>query len=288
MMARRFKCREVPVMTDLERPKAYKYALATGDKAAQRLALLHSVYGADAERILETFGISQGDRVADFGCGTGATIPWFAEKVGSSGEILGLDASTAQLAVARQNCINAGLTNVRLVEADVYTTGLPRNSFDVVHCRLLLCHLQRPFDAIQEMADVTRPGGVVVCFELDLGGLFTMPQTECYNRLRELYLERRRLDGLDNALGSKLPTLLSVAGLIDPEMAFIHPVYLRGEKKRLWEFTFGESATRTLEKKLIGVNEFKSLMEEVSAVAGDEQIAVAQARMPVCWARKPK
>jgi SAM-dependent methyltransferase len=275
-------------MTDLGRPKAYTYALATGDKAAQRLALLHSVYGADAERILETMGIRQGDYVADFGCGTGTSIPWFAKQVGSSGEVLGLDANAAQLAIARQNCIDAGLTNVRFVEADVYTTGLPRNSFDVVHCRLLLCHLQRPGDAIQEMADIARPGGVVVCFDIDLEGLFTMPQTDGYDRLRELYLERRRLDGLDNALGSKLPTLLSAAGLAEPEMAFIHPVYLRGEKKRLWEFTFEESAERTLEKKLIGVNEFECLMEEVSAVAGDDLIAVAQARMPVCWARKPK
>jgi SAM-dependent methyltransferase len=286
MLAGQFNCCE-PAMTDLNRPKAYKYALATGDEAARRLALLHSVYGPDAERILESIGISQGNRVADFGCGTGATIPWFAKHVGSSGEVVGLDASAAQLAIAKRMCLDAGLSNVRFVEADVYTTGLPRNGFDAVHCRLLLCHLQRPSQAIQEMADVVRPGGVVVCFDLDLEGLFTMPQTDCYDRLRELYLERRRLDGLDNALGAKLPKLLSAAGLVQPEMAFIHPVYLRGDKKRLWELTFGESSARTLEKKLIGMKELERLMQEVLVVAGDERVAVAQARMPVCWARKP-
>ena len=65
------------------------------------------------------------------------------------------------------------------------------------------------------------------------------------------------------------------------------PVYLRGDKKRLWELTFGESSARTLEKKLVGMKELERLMQDVSAVAEDERVAVAQARMPVCWARKP-
>ena len=288
MVMGRFVRGKDTAMTSFESAKAYQYALATGDKAAQRLELLQRVYGADAERILATIGISQGDNVADFGCGTGATIPWFAKQVGPTGEVLGLDASAAQLAIAKQNCIDAGLSNVRFVESDVYATGLPRDTFDAVHCRLLLCHLQRPVDAIQEMADVVRPGGVVVCFDLDLDGLFTMPQTDCYDQLRELYIERRQQDGLDKTLSAKLPSLMIAAGLAAPEMAFIHPVYLRGEKKRLWEFTFAESAERTLAKKLISPSEFELLMEQVSAVAGDDNVAVAQARMPVCWARKPK
>lgn len=275
-------------MTAIVGSNKYQYALATGDKAASRLALLQSVYGADAERILAAVGINPGDRIADFGCGTGSTIPWFAKQVGPTGEVVGLDASAAQLEIASQNCTAVGLTNVRFVEADVYGTALPPNSFDVVHCRLLLCHLQRPGDAIQEMADAVRPGGVVVCFDLDLDGLFSLPKTDCYDKLRQLYIERRQQDGLDKALASKLPSLMLAAGLATPELAFIHPVYLRGEKKRLWEFTFAESAERTLAKKLISPSEFEHLMEQVSAVALDESIAVAQARMPVCWARKPE
>jgi hypothetical protein len=70
-------------------------------------------------------------------------------------------------------------------------------------------------------------------------------------------------------------------------MSFIHPVYIRGEQKRLWELTFAESAARTLEKGLIDPARLEQLMKAVAAVALDEQIAVAQARMPVFWATKP-
>lgn len=267
--------------------KAYQYALATGDKAAPRLALVQRVYGPDAERILSSIGIRDGDHVADFGCGTGASLPWFSRQVGPSGEVLGIDASAAQLATARHNCFEAGLTNVRFVEADVYATGLPRDRLDAAHCRLLLCHLQRPDEAIREMAKVVRPGGVVLCFDIDLEGIFTLPRTDCYEQLRDIYIERRQQDGLDRALAAKLPSLMTAAGLVDPEMAFIHPVYLRGEEKRLWEFTFAESAERTLEKQLISPAELDLLMGRVAAVGRDDRIAVAQARMPVCWARKP-
>jgi ubiquinone/menaquinone biosynthesis C-methylase UbiE len=274
-------------MTEAQVPKPYSYALATGEKAAQRLALVQDVYGTDAERLLSSIGVHSGQQVVDFGCGTGSTIPWLARKVGPDGTVLGLDASADQLAIAQQFCTDAGIVNAKFHLADVYETGLPRNTFDLAHCRLLLCHLQHPQTAIQEMADTVKPGGKVVCFDIDLEQLFSIPNTEAYAQLRDLYLERRKLDGLDNTLTSKVPYYLCAAGLVDVEMSFIHPVYFRGEQKRLWELTFAESAARTLEKGLIDSARLEQLMKAVAAVALDEQIAVAQARMPVFWATKP-
>jgi ubiquinone/menaquinone biosynthesis C-methylase UbiE len=201
--------------------------------------------------------------------------------------VVGLDASASQLAIAEQRCTALGLTNVTFVEADVYSTGLPRNTFDVVHCRLLLCHLQRPEAAIREMADITRPGGTVVCCDIDMHELYTLPRTAPFERLREIYLRRRHMDGLDNHLASRLPALLSAAGLRDLEMAFIQPVAFRGEEKRLWEYTFAESAERTLEKGLVTETELDALLEAVREVSRDDQVGVVQARLPVCWARKP-
>ena len=265
----------------------YTYALATGTAAAKRLALLDNVYGQDAERILGQIGIRSGHHVVDFGCGTGSTLAWFSKQVGGLGEVIALDASADQLAIAKRNCESAGLKNIRFLEANAYTTGLPRESVDLAHCRLVLCHLQNPLDALREMAAVVKPGGIVICFDLDLAQLFTIPRTECYDRLSTIYLERRRLDGLENAIGSKFPAMMAQAGLVNPEMALIHPVYLRGEEKRLWEFTFAEGSARTLEKKLLSPIELDKLMSEIAAVAANESIAIAQARMPVCWARKP-
>lgn len=179
------------------------------------------------------------------------------------------------------------LNQVNVVTADVYDTGPASTQFDLAHCRLLLCHLQKPEIAIAEMARVVRPGGFVVCLDVDLEGLYSIPETDCYRQMREIFVRRRTLDGLDSRLGLKLPEMMRGAGLADPQMAFIHPVYFRGEEKRLWEYSFAESAGRTLERGLLGPEALEALLQELAAVGANERIAAAQATMPMCWARKP-
>ncbi len=273
-------------MSEVTNRPSYSYALATGEAAAWRLSLVNRVYGPECERILATIEIPVGGRVVDFGCGTGASLPWFARKVGQQGEVVGLDASAEQLAVARQSCAAANLTNVLFEQASAYDSGLSKGQFDVAHCRLLLCHLQQPEVALREMASLVRPGGVVICCDLDLHGLHSIPHLGCYDTMRALYLERRRSDGLDNDLALHMPAMMKDAGLRDIEMAIIHPVYFRGEEKRLWEYTFVESRGRTLEKKLIKAEDLDRLLAEIAAVGVDDSIGIAQASMPVCWAHK--
>jgi SAM-dependent methyltransferase len=264
-----------------------RYILATGTAGAGRLALLDQVYGPDAERIMDAIGIPRGGRVADIGCGTGNATRWLANKVGLDGQITAVDVSADQLAVAQSMAELDGLGNIHFMRANAYDTGLPRDHFDVVHCRLLLCHLVRPLDALCEMAAIARPGGLVICFDLDITGSFSVPATECYARLRALAASDQQLRGIDDTLGLNLPRLFRQVGLIEPEMAFIHPVYLRGERKRLWEYSFFEASPHFIKSGLTDEAEVKRLAAELAAVAADETVSVAQGRMPVTWARKP-
>jgi ubiquinone/menaquinone biosynthesis C-methylase UbiE len=263
------------------------YYLATGTAGEKRLALVEEVYGPDHQRMLGAIGIARGSHVADLGCGTGNTLRWFAAQVGIDGEVVGIDQSIEQLAVARANAEAAGHHNVRLIEASIYETRLPRDAFDVVHARLVLCHLSRPLDALREMAAIAKPGGLVVAFDCDIDGLRSIPPTAAYERTRELFEARTALRGSDPHTGAKLPRLFLDAGLPKPEMALIHPIYLRGEGKRLWEYTLLEGAPFMIEKRLCTSADLDKLAADLAAVAADETIAVAQGSMPVVWARKP-
>jgi hypothetical protein len=114
------------------------------------------------------------------------------------------------------------------------------------------------------------------------------PAAPNYRRLREaLAASYQRLRGIDGALGLNLPRLFRQVGLIEPDMAFIHPVYLRGELKGLWEYSFLEASPHFIGSGLITEPELKRLSTALAAVAADESISVAQARMPAAWARKP-
>ena len=270
----------------MEAPVNERYVLATGTAGAARLALLDSVYGPGATAIMSQIGIPRGARIADIGCGTGIMARWFAREVGPDGEITAVDASEDQLEVARKNTGMAGSRNIRFVNASAYDTGLPRDRFDMVHCRALLCHLARPLDALREMAAITRPGGVVICCDFDFTGLFSFPATACYARVRELMVTFDRLRGIDTALGLNLPRLFRQVGLVNPDIAFIHPIYLRGECKRLFEYSFFEASPHFVKSGLTDETELKQLATDLAEVAADETISIAQGRMPVTWARK--
>jgi SAM-dependent methyltransferase len=126
-----------------------KYALATGESAANRLGILHDLYGPGTRRVLLESGLGAGMSVADLGCGVGTVTALLAELVGPEGQVDGIDPSGAQLAQARRR-LNCG-TNIRFVKASATDTGLPPGSFDLVYCRFLLIHFPEPERALREM-----------------------------------------------------------------------------------------------------------------------------------------
>jgi ubiquinone/menaquinone biosynthesis C-methylase UbiE len=263
-----------------------RYVLKTGEAGARRLEILDRVYGAETQRVLSQIGIPRGGRAADIGCGTGTMTAWLAKAVGSEGEVVGLDISADQTRIAAQRAFARGAGSVRFGEASAYDTNLPRASFDIVHCRYLLCHLTRPVDALREMASLVKPGGALACFDADLTSLFSVPPSKAYARVSEIFMATGIARGVDYALGLKLPRLFQSCGLAQPEIAFIQPAYLRGEEKRLWEFSFLEASPAMIAAGMTSRDEVSALATELEKIARDETVLVAQSRMPVVWARR--
>src|SRR5262249_2124809 len=139
-----------------------RYVLATGKAAAYRLQLLHNLYGPGTRRVLLDAGIRRGMRVADLGCGVGMVTALLAELVGPEGPVVGIDASAAQLAQARER-LRTVAPNTSFVQASATETGLPLGSFDLVYCRFLLIHLTEPEQALREMRALLKPYGILVC-----------------------------------------------------------------------------------------------------------------------------
>lgn len=106
--------------------------------------------------VLDGAGVHTGQRLLDVACGTGVVARHAADRIGSTGSVVGLDVNPAMLEVAR---------DVR-PELD-WRTGdageLPfaDDDFDVVTCQAGLMFFPDPTAALGEMARVTRPGGVV-------------------------------------------------------------------------------------------------------------------------------
>jgi SAM-dependent methyltransferase len=261
-----------------------KYALATGEAAAYRLAILHELYGPGTRRVLLEAGLRRGMRVADLGCGVGMVTALLAELVGPTGYVVGIDSSAAQLAQARER-LNADGAHIRFVEASANATGLPHGSFDLVYCRFLLIHLPEPERALREMFALLKPDGILVCEDGDLTASGSEPPS-ALDAFADLWGRLGPRRGLDYTLGRRLFQLVLAAGFPTPGITFNQPVVARGEHKRLLELSVAEAGPAFICAGLITSRDLHRTLVEMRRLAGNESVLAVMPRMAQVWARK--
>ncbi|MFA7262114.1 MAG: class I SAM-dependent methyltransferase [Caulobacter sp.] len=99
------------------------------------------------------------ERLIDIGCGCGQTSLELAGEVGPDGTVLGADISAPMLAVARRRAAEAGLTNVRFLEADAQTHPFAPGGADAVFSRFGVMFFADPPAAFANIRRAVRPGG---------------------------------------------------------------------------------------------------------------------------------
>jgi SAM-dependent methyltransferase len=263
-----------------------RYTLATGAAAANRLEVLHEIWGAGTRETSIKAGLSQGMKVADFGCGVGTVSAMFAELVGPKGRVTALDLSTAQLDQARVRAAGAGHANIEFLEADATATGIPDESLDFVFCRFLLLHLPKPMAGLAEMKRVLRPGGILFVEDGDLASGYTVPPS-AIDRFGELYTRLGVSRGLDYKLGQRLHGLVQDAGFVDLTVRLNQPAYLVGREKRAFEWSLEEAADGLVRAGLCSRPELEGILAEMRVAAEDPNLLVAVPRMTLVTARKP-
>src|SRR5215468_1327967 len=97
-------------------------------------------------------------RVLEMGCGTGQLAIFLAS---SGRSVIGADFSRASLRLARDAAARFDV-EARFVQTDLRAPGLRPASFDVVICSGVLHHTPDPRASFTSVAQLARPGGVLV------------------------------------------------------------------------------------------------------------------------------
>jgi 2-polyprenyl-3-methyl-5-hydroxy-6-metoxy-1,4-benzoquinol methylase len=267
-------------MTDL----AEHYILATGGKDVKRLRLLHEVYGPGTEALFQRVGLRDGLRVVELGCGSGNTACWVAQQVAPSGSVVAIDVSPDQIEVARKQARLRNLRNIDFHVADAYSPRLPESSFDLVYCRLVLMHLKRPAAALGAMRALVRPGGRVVCEEMDLGCWLCDPPADAMTRFFALNVALGERRGENFCLGASLHRLFREIGFARPEVSANFTLALRGEQKRLLGMTFAEFAPELVHEGLASQEEVDRVAADLITLADDETTLFGFPLVAQVWA----
>ena len=261
------------------------YTLATGDSGAYRLQILNAIHQPYSEFLLKRAGLSPGMQVADIGCGTGNVSFLIASKVGINGSVCGVDISEAQLDIARSQAKNLNLDNVTFTEGSAYDTGLPKESFDLVYCRFVLIHLNRPVEALLEMKSLLKPGGLLVCEEADFGKAFCEPSSQAHDRCYEMLIGLAKERGQNFCLGIELYKMFQDAGFISPDISFIQPV-VDGENKRLIDMSLMEARNTLIEAQLTVSHEVDKIISQMTELALDNTTLFGIPRVTQIWSRR--
>jgi ubiquinone/menaquinone biosynthesis C-methylase UbiE len=168
---------------------------------------------------LDLMHLRQGDKALDAGCGAGSFLPAISDRIGPSGEIVGLDHASAFLDEARQRYSEASSkTPLELIEADINAMPITDGIFDSAHCERVLIHVIDPQQAITELRRVVRPGGWVVAVEPDLAGWrIDHEDPESARFIAAGFAASIR----HPAMGLQLSRRMALAGLVDRQIRVI-------------------------------------------------------------------
>lgn len=103
--------------------------------------------------------LREGEVVLDLGSGGGIDVLLSAKRVGPAGKAYGLDMTDEMLALARENAVKAGATNVEFLKGQIEAVPLPDASVDVIisNCVINLSGDKRR--VLSEAFRVLKPGG---------------------------------------------------------------------------------------------------------------------------------
>lgn len=132
------------------------------------------------EVIIRRSGITEGMKVLEVGCGSGAFTTFVARKIGPKGAGYALDIQKEMLKQVERKLAkeeNEDIKNVVLVESDVYEIPFADNYFDLIFLVSVLQQIPDKQKALLEMKRVLRRDGILAITEVLMDPYYSFRST---------------------------------------------------------------------------------------------------------------
>lgn len=120
------------------------------------------------EQLLNRIPLKETDNILDFGAGTG----YFSIPVATrtTGKVYALDIDVAMLEIITEKALKEQLANIVPVQGSIEALPLPDGSIDVIIASLVLHEIQPLGPLLQQMRNVLKKEGYLICLELEPKG----------------------------------------------------------------------------------------------------------------------
>ena len=264
------------------------YVLTGGAAELERLRLQARVWEPEAEALLDRIGVERGWRCIDLGCGARGILKSLSRRVGTAGQVIGIDLDRQQLDAAGDFVRQTELNNVEVMERDAYATGLPEASFDLVHVRFLFAPAGRHAQLLAEMRRLVRPGGVLAIQEPDSVAWNCVPSSPAWARLTTVIRAAFARGGGDFDAGQRTYGMLRRAGLQDVQLRAAVLAFADDHPYRRLPIQFATSLReRILDNHLIDRADLDDLIADCETVAADPDTYITTFIVTQVWGRMP-
>lgn len=197
------------------------------------------------ERLASAMELTPGMTIVDVGCGLGYLGWTYWKHYGNSGTYIGVDCSLSLL-IDSNGIASEWSTGgtACFINGDSYKIPIATGTIDLTMCQTLLMHLEFPEKALHEMVRITKPGGIVMCKELDSVsrylrlGYSTVKEDEDIDdiifrrRMKLTWIRGRKKLGLgDFGIGARVPKMMhetgleEIRGFCNERLEFLVPPY---------------------------------------------------------------
>jgi 2-polyprenyl-3-methyl-5-hydroxy-6-metoxy-1,4-benzoquinol methylase len=195
-----------------------KYALGHTPEEYERLRAQARMWEAAAGRLFDRVRPARGAFCLDAGCGPGETMRTMAERVGPTGQVLGIDRDASLGALAVEMLHGEGHRQCSFREHDLSeATAVPGGPFDLIYARLLLFHLPQRVETLSRLWDAVAPGGHLIVQDYDFRSIGSLPDLASIGELTRVFTAAFTTVGADVHVGIRLPELFRQAGIGAPD-----------------------------------------------------------------------
>ena len=205
------------------------YTLGRTSHETTRLIAQSRIYGESTNRLCKRAGIAEGMRVLEIGSGAGDVALTLADRVGPTGQVIGVDVNATILNTARQRAADAGMQNVKFIAGDARRLDFPE-TFDAVVGRFVLMYMAEPGEALAKLVTHLKPGGIAAFQEPEytLYPAFLHPNTPLINQLIEWIVSVFEHSDAHLDTGIGLYRIFVDAGVPRPTMHLESPIGAAG------------------------------------------------------------
>jgi len=199
------------------------------DIEPERMAAYKGGFSWDdaAETLYATADISEGQIVADFGCGPGKVAVELAKRIGLSGHVHAIDINAGFLEITNKNAIRAGVSDrLSTYQNDGVSLPFSKNSLDRVTARNTIMYVDDPVATLHEFHRVLREDGLAHAID---GDWFMMVAEPVEHHLWRSFVKAAAHACRNADMGRKLHSTFSDAGFRDVRVSLIANVDTSGQ-----------------------------------------------------------